>query len=67
MMANWMLIPIASKLGYQNSLEVRSKEMIIEGVLGIQSGDHPRILAQRLLTYLDPVDRKKLEPDLMKD
>lgn len=67
MMANWMLIPIASKLGYQNNLEVRSKEMIIEGVLGIQSGDHPRILAQRLLTYLDPVDRKKLEPDLMKD
>lgn len=67
MMSNWLLIPVASKLGYQNALEVRSKEMVIEGVLGIQSGDHPRILAQRLLTYLDPADRRKLEPDLVKD
>ncbi|MGP1490955.1 MAG: motility protein A [Treponema sp.] len=67
MMSNWLLIPVASKLTYQNNLEVRSKEMIIEGVLGIQSGDHPRILAQRLLTYLDPADRKRLEPELVKD
>ena len=67
MMANWLLIPIASKLSYQNNLEVRSKEMIIEGILGIQSGDHPRILAQRLLTYLDPKDRKVLEAELIKD
>jgi len=67
MMSNWLLIPIASKLSYQNNLEVRSKEMIIEGILGIQSGDHPRILAQRLLTYLDPKDRKGLEAELVKD
>ena len=67
MMSNWMLIPIASKLAYQNNLEIRSKEMIIEGILGIQSGDHPRILAQRLLTYLDPKDRKVLEAELIKD
>ena len=67
MMANWLLIPIASKLAYQNNLEVRSKEMIIEGILGIQSGDHPRILAQRLLTYLAPKDRKVLEAELVKD
>ena len=67
MMANWLLIPIASKLAYQSNLEVRSKEMIIEGILGIQSGDHPRILAQRLLTYLDPKDRKVLEAELIKD
>ena len=67
MMSNWMLIPIASKLAYQNNLEVRSKEMIIEGILGIQSGDHPRILAQRLLTYLDPKDRKVLEAEVMKE
>ena len=67
MMANWLLIPVASKLAYQNNLEVRSKEMMIEGILGIQSGDHPRILAQRLLTYLDPKDRKGLEAELVKD
>jgi len=67
LMSNWMLIPIASKLSYQNNLEVRSKEMVIEGILGIQSGDHPRILAQRLLTYLDPKDRQGLEAELVKE
>ena len=67
MLSNWLFIPIASKLAYQNNLEVRSKEMVIEGILGIQSGDHPRILAQRLLTYLEPKDRKVLEAELVKD
>ena len=67
MLSNWLFIPIASKLAYQNNMEVRSKEMVIEGILGIQSGDHPRILAQRLLTYLEPKDRKVLEAELVKD
>ncbi|MGP1594484.1 MAG: motility protein A [Treponema sp.] len=67
LMQNWLLIPIATKLSQQNQLEVKSKEMIIEGILGIQAGDHPRILAQRLLTYLDPKDRKTLESELVKD
>ncbi len=67
LMANWLLIPIATKLNYQNSMEVKSKEMIIEGVLGIQAGDNPRILAQRLVTYLSPADRKEIEAEVLKD
>ncbi len=67
LMANWLLIPIASKLMYQNNMEVKSKEMIIEGVLGIQAGDNPRILAQRLVTYLSPADRKEIEAEVLKD
>ncbi len=67
LMQNWLLVPISSKLMHQNALEVNSKEMIIEGILGIQSGDHPRILAQRLLTYLNPKDRKELESELIRD
>lgn len=67
LLANWLFIPIASKLTYQNNMEVKSKEMIIEGVLGIQAGDNPRILAQRLVTYLKPADRKAIESEVMKD
>ena len=67
MMQNWLFVPIASKLTYQNAMEVRTKEMIIEGVLGIQAGDNPRIIAQRLLTYLRPQDRKVLEAEILKD
>lgn len=67
LMQNWLFVPIASKLTFQNSMEVRTKEMIIEGVLGIQAGDNPRIIAQRLLTYLKPQDRKPLEAEILKD
>ena len=42
-------------------------EMSIEGVLSIQAGDNPRILALKLLAYLDPKTRKVVEGDVLKD
>ena len=67
LLANWILGPIAQKLNGQNASEMRTKEMIIEGVLSIQAGDNPRILAMKLLTYLDPASRKAIEADVLKD
>ena len=67
LLANWILGPMATKLTGQNNDEMRTKEMIIEGVLSIQAGDNPRILAMKLLTYLDPVSRKAIEADVLKD
>lgn len=66
-MQNWMFVPISGKLGYHNNMEVKAREMVIEGVLSIQAGDNPRILAQKLLTYLSPRDRKAIESDVLKD
>lgn len=67
MLANWIIAPMASKLMTHNQAEIRSKEMIIEGVLAIQAGENPRIMAQKLLTYLDPVTRKAIEADVLKE
>ena len=67
LLANWILGPMATKLTGQNNDDMRTKEMIIEGVLSIQAGDNPRILAMKLLTYLDPVSRKAIEADVLKD
>lgn len=67
MLANWLIAPFATKLLAHNALEMRSKEMIVEGVLAIQAGENPRIMAQKLLTYLDPVSRKAIEADVLKD
>ncbi len=67
MLANWLVAPFANKLASQNAHEINAKEMIVEGVLSIQSGDNPRILAQKLLTYLDPKRRVPLEAELVKD
>jgi chemotaxis protein MotA len=67
MMANWLLAPFAQKLISQNSSEMRVKEMIIEGILAIQAGENSRVIAQKLLTYLDPVTRKAISADVLKD
>ncbi|MBQ0051569.1 MAG: motility protein A [Treponema sp.] len=67
MLANWLVGPVAQKLMAQNAQEMAAQEMIIEGVLSIQAGDNPRILAMKLLTYLDPKTRKVIEPDVLKD
>ena len=67
LMANWIIGPIAQKLIGHNAAEMRTKEMVIEGVLAIQAGENPRIMAQKLLTYLDPVARHAIEADVLKD
>jgi chemotaxis protein MotA len=48
-------------------LESKVKEMEIEGILSIQAGENTRVLAQKLLTYLDPVTRKQVESESLKD
>jgi len=67
LLANWILGPMATKLTGHNSHEMLAKEMIVEGVLSIQAGDNPRILAMKLLTYLEPKARKAIEADVLKD
>ncbi len=67
MVANWFMIPMSTKLQTQNAQEISVREMIIEGVLSIQAGDNSRILALKLLTYLDPVSRKAIESEVIKD
>jgi chemotaxis protein MotA len=66
-MANLLLIPLFGKLKSIDSAESRVKEMQIEGVLSIQAGDNPRILATKLLSYLNPIERKAVEAEVVKD
>ncbi len=66
-MANVILIPVMGKLKDQDAQESRVREMIIEGVLSIQAGDNPRVLALKLLSFLSPVDRKAIESEVLKD
>lgn len=57
--ANLILIPIGNKLQSQTGEEVFTKEMVIEGVLSIQSGVNPRIIEEKLTTYLSPEEKVK--------
>ncbi len=67
MLANWLFAPLATKLIAQNTKEMNVKQMVLEGILSIQAGDNPRILGQKLLTYLSPKDRKSIEAEILKD
>ena len=54
MFANMFALPIADKLGNRNEEELLLKSIIIKGVMSIQSGDNPRIVEQKLKTFLPP-------------
>lgn len=53
-MANLIFLPIAGKLKTRSSQEILIKELILEGIISIASGDNPRIMEQKLHTYLSP-------------
>lgn len=46
--------PVAEKLTIRNNEEAIVREMMIRGVMSIQSGDNPRILEQKLRVFLAP-------------
>lgn len=54
MMANLVFTPIAGKLKVRSAEEVLRKEMMLEGVLAIQAGDGPSIIAEKLKAFLAP-------------
>lgn len=60
MFANVLFLPIAKKLRGRNEEELLYKQIIIEGILAIQSGDNPKFLKERLLTYLAEDVRQKI-------
>lgn len=59
LLANLFLLPFANNLEYKSNMEVSNKEMMIEGILGIQSGVNPRIVEEKLVTYLSPAEKKE--------
>ncbi|MBL8027213.1 MAG: motility protein A [Fibrobacteres bacterium] len=58
MISNLITIPLEGKLKTKTTDEVRIREMIIEGLLSIQSGENPRLIRSRLQAILPPSSRK---------
>jgi chemotaxis protein MotA len=57
-MANMICMPCAEKLAYLSHQEQLAKEIVLHGVMSIQAGDSPRVVEQKLNTYLPPSMRK---------
>lgn len=57
LLANWICIPVSNKLKADNAMEVMQKEVMIEGLLSIQAGENPRVIEEKLKSFLAPKDR----------
>jgi chemotaxis protein MotA len=51
--ANLVLLPLAKKLQNRLNDELGRRELILEGVLGIQSGVNPYYLEQKLRSFVE--------------
>ena len=50
--------PISSNLRQRDSEEVLCKQIIVEGIMSIQSGENPKALQEKLLTYVNQSQRE---------
>lgn len=55
--ANVMMLPMAEKLKVRSGEERIVREMMVEGILAIQAGDNPRIVKEKLESFLPPSAR----------
>lgn len=63
MISNIVFLPFADKLGYYSKRELEVREVIVRGILSIQDGDNPRVLEQKLSTFLPVNQRRKEEKE----
>ena len=56
LLANWIATPVATKLKTKNDEEMQLKEIMIEGLLSIQAGENPRVIEEKLKSFLAPQD-----------
>ena len=65
MSANVLWLPIGSRLKRLSEAECEQMEVVIEGILAIQSGSNPRLVEQKLLSLLPPsASAKPAEKDV---
>lgn len=55
--SNAVFLPLADKLGYYNNSEQLQMEITVRGVIAIQAGENPRVIKQKLMTFVPPSDR----------
>jgi chemotaxis protein MotA len=55
--ANVVFLPVAARLKALSAEELQFRNMTLEGILAIQAGDNPRVVAEKLLAYVPPSQR----------
>jgi chemotaxis protein MotA len=58
MAANMLFIPLAGKLEMRANEEALLRELMIEGIVSVQSGDGPQLIKERLKSFVAPAARE---------
>ena len=58
--ANWLCSPTSAKLSAKNNVEITQKEVTVEGLLSIQAGENPRVIEEKLKSFLSPKVRAEM-------
>lgn len=61
LLANFITLPIAGKLKVRSGEELQLKQVMIQGIICIQEGNNPRIVRQKLMSFLPPKVRREME------
>lgn len=57
-LANAIAGPIGDKLSLRSNEEILGKEMMLQGVMSIQTGDNPRVTVDKMLAFI-PLNRRE--------
>src|SRR4051794_1015144 len=55
--ANVIYLPIGARLKQLSQEELHARALIVEGILSIQAGDNPRVVQEKLITFVPPALR----------
>jgi chemotaxis protein MotA len=55
--ANVIYLPISARLKQLSQDEIHARSLIVEGILSIQAGDNPRVVQEKLITFVPPALR----------
>lgn len=55
--ANVIFLPVAARLKALSSEEVELRTLTLDGILSVQAGDNPRVVADKLTSYVPPLER----------
>ncbi|MBV8219860.1 MAG: flagellar motor protein [Solirubrobacterales bacterium] len=55
--ANVIYLPVANRLKAMSSAEVELRTLTLEGILSVQAGDNPRVVADKLTSFVPPTER----------
>jgi chemotaxis protein MotA len=55
--ANVIFLPIANRLKAISSQDVELRTLTLDGIISVQAGDNPRLVADRLNSFIAPLER----------